>query len=151
MDLEINDRLLYEVVKKSLSADLKARFSIVKTTTQGENGEVEIIPNTVTIKIDPCEAPKRDMSGNYYDFRKLVRINIFVDRGGGDIVDRGFEYCSEIKDSLNKLFRKTVDIKIKENEYSVFIRDCVMTQDSYHVGIDENGIHYFSLTYKIYY
>ena len=146
----ITDVQLFEVVKSCLPEEIIARFNFVKTV-ESIGLKLKIIPNTITISFRPAEKPVRDLNGNYIRMSKRVIFNIYTDCGGSDAVNRGFEYIEIIKENLNKIHNCVVVIKGKDGDTEVPIIDCQLIIDGYHVGKTDQGIHYFSLEYKIIY
>ena len=133
------DRDLYELIKGYIPQEYKTFYDMIKKEFRKSDGTVESIPNSVTITIRPAEAPDRLQNGTYIRHKRLVSFSIFTDIGGSEQIDEG--------NRIGKIIIDTMDSLINTNG----IVDCIRVYETKHVGLSEQGLHAFSLEYKVIY
>ncbi|MBR1454526.1 MAG: hypothetical protein IJ593_07795, partial [Lachnospiraceae bacterium] len=131
-----------------LPDNIKPRFGVIRDTINSSSKKVDNIPNTCTIIIKPAGNATRLLSGQYSVFQKRVCINLKTDAGGEDKVRYGYEVLEQIKDKIDKLNNVIVTLP---NEKIFSIIKTQRTVDSNYIGLNEQGIHTFSLEYIIFY
>ena len=128
---------LYIIIKNCLPQTFKPRFNIAKTTTRNADGTVNNLSNLISIYIKSAESPDRTLRGNYIRNKRRVVFNIYTDRGGESQVDAGYNACNTIKQGMNSLIG------------TQGIIDCRLLIDSNYLGLTDQGVHCFSLEYKV--
>ena len=142
---------IYEIVKQALPDDFKSRYGVGRTTAN-DDGTIRIIPNIVTITIKPAEKPVRDIGGRIIRNYKRVLLSVYSDRGGREAIESGELACEQIKETLNKLHNVKASYTDSDgNTKELRIIDSQILIDTNYLGMTEQGIHRFSLEYKIAY
>ena len=145
----VTDTELFSIIEKLMPEGFSVNKQIEKTITS-RSGAIVIEPNVVSIQFRAAESPVRYADGTYSRQYKRVAFIVYSNRGQSG-QDAGEKACVELINNMSSLYNKKFETEYGGEVRKVKIINSKLVIDTNHLGITEQGIHRFSLEYKLTY
>lgn len=141
----IANNYIYEALKQVLPDDYPTKLGMIDLS-KINNEKAVITKNTVAIYLKSATNPEREIDGTYAIEYIRVVFNVYTDRGG-EGVRVGYDYCSRVCETLDKLFNRVFNIDNK----CFTVLDSRRLGNYEYLGPTKQGIQTFSINYLISY